>query len=88
LFYYLQAPLRIEISTQSDLEAGQLTFVLPNFTIHMSDYNHSYVDTSLEKNDPGGCRRKYESALRRFKRQVSKAGIFPDIKRQRHFETH
>ena len=28
-----------------------------------------------------------ESALRRFKRQVSKAEIFPDIKRQRHFET-
>ena len=28
-----------------------------------------------------------ESALRRFKRQVSKAGIFADIKRQRHFET-
>jgi small subunit ribosomal protein S21 len=28
-----------------------------------------------------------DSALRRFKRQVSKAGIFPDIKRQRHFET-
>lgn len=28
-----------------------------------------------------------ESALRRFKRQVSKAGIFPDLKRLRHFET-
>lgn len=28
-----------------------------------------------------------DSALRRFKRQVSKAGIFSDIKRQRHFET-
>lgn len=28
-----------------------------------------------------------ESALRRFKRQVSKAGIFADIKRLRHFET-
>ncbi|MEB3337569.1 MAG: 30S ribosomal protein S21 [Leptolyngbyaceae bacterium] len=28
-----------------------------------------------------------ESALRRFKRQVSKAGIFADIKRNRHFET-
>jgi small subunit ribosomal protein S21 len=28
-----------------------------------------------------------ESALRRFKRQVSKAGIFPDIKKHRHFET-
>ncbi len=28
-----------------------------------------------------------ESALRRFKRQVSKAGIFSDIKRQRQFET-
>jgi small subunit ribosomal protein S21 len=28
-----------------------------------------------------------ESALRRFKRQVSKAGIFADIKSHRHFET-
>lgn len=28
-----------------------------------------------------------ESALRRFKRQVSKAGIFPDFKKHRHFET-
>ena len=28
-----------------------------------------------------------ESALRRFKRQVSRAGIFSDLKRIRHFET-
>jgi small subunit ribosomal protein S21 len=28
-----------------------------------------------------------ESVLRRFKRQVSKAGIFSDIKKHRHFET-
>lgn len=28
-----------------------------------------------------------ESALRRFKRQVSKAGIFADMKRLRHVET-
>ena len=28
-----------------------------------------------------------ESALRRFKRQVSKAGIFSDMKKNRHFET-
>lgn len=28
-----------------------------------------------------------DSALRRFKREVSKAGIFPDIKKHRHFET-
>ena len=28
-----------------------------------------------------------ESALRRFKRQVSKAGIFNDLKRLRHHET-
>jgi small subunit ribosomal protein S21 len=28
-----------------------------------------------------------ESALRRFKREVSKAGIFNDIKKHRHFET-
>ncbi|MBW4650158.1 MAG: 30S ribosomal protein S21 [Kastovskya adunca ATA6-11-RM4] len=28
-----------------------------------------------------------ESVLRRFKRQVSKAGILTDVKRLRHFET-
>jgi small subunit ribosomal protein S21 len=28
-----------------------------------------------------------ESTLRRFKREVSKAGIFPDIKKNRFFET-
>ena len=28
-----------------------------------------------------------DSALRRFKRQVSKAGIFPELWRLRHFET-
>lgn len=28
-----------------------------------------------------------ESALRRFKRQVSKSGVFADMKRLRHFET-
>ncbi|MGJ3250483.1 MAG: 30S ribosomal protein S21 [Elainellaceae cyanobacterium] len=28
-----------------------------------------------------------ESALRRFKRKVSRAGIFPDIKKNRFFET-
>lgn len=28
-----------------------------------------------------------ESALRRFKREVSKAGIFPDMRKNRHFET-
>ncbi len=28
-----------------------------------------------------------ESALRRFKREVSKARIFPDMKKHRHFET-
>jgi small subunit ribosomal protein S21 len=28
-----------------------------------------------------------ESALRRFKREVSKAGIFQDMRKKRHFET-
>lgn len=28
-----------------------------------------------------------ESALRRFKRKVSRAGIFQDMKKKRHFET-
>jgi len=27
-----------------------------------------------------------ESVLRRFKREVSKAGIFPDMRKHRHFE--
>ncbi|MDC0835234.1 30S ribosomal protein S21 [Leptolyngbya valderiana BDU 20041] len=34
-----------------------------------------------------GENEEIESALRRFKRQVSKAGIFADIKRLRHYET-
>ena len=28
-----------------------------------------------------------ESALRRFRRSVSKAGTFPDMRKNRHFET-
>ncbi len=28
-----------------------------------------------------------ESSLRRFKQAVSKAGIFPDMRKHRHFET-
>jgi small subunit ribosomal protein S21 len=28
-----------------------------------------------------------ESALRRFKREVAKAGIFQDMRKKRHFET-
>jgi small subunit ribosomal protein S21 len=28
-----------------------------------------------------------ESVLRRFKRAVSRAGIFPDMRKHRHFET-
>ena len=28
-----------------------------------------------------------DSALRRFKREVSKAGIFQDMRKHRHFET-
>lgn len=28
-----------------------------------------------------------ESVLRRFKRKVSSAGIFPDMRKNRHFET-
>uniref|UniRef100_A0A832H165 Small ribosomal subunit protein bS21 n=1 Tax=Oscillatoriales cyanobacterium SpSt-402 TaxID=2282168 RepID=A0A832H165_9CYAN len=30
---------------------------------------------------------RIESTLRRFKREVSKAGIFSDMKKHRHFET-
>ena len=34
-----------------------------------------------------GQNENIECALRRFKRQVSRAGIFSDLKRLRHFET-
>jgi small subunit ribosomal protein S21 len=34
-----------------------------------------------------GENEEIESALRRFKRQVSKAGIFQDMRKKRHFET-
>jgi small subunit ribosomal protein S21 len=34
-----------------------------------------------------GEHEKIESVLRRFKREVSKAGIFPDMRKHRHFET-
>ena len=34
-----------------------------------------------------GENERIESALRRFKRQVSSAGILADVKKRRHFET-
>lgn len=34
-----------------------------------------------------GENEELESALRRFKRQVAKAGIFQDMRKKRHFET-
>lgn len=34
-----------------------------------------------------GENEQLESALRRFKRKVSSAGIFADMKKNRHFET-
>jgi small subunit ribosomal protein S21 len=34
-----------------------------------------------------GENEQLESALRRFKRKVSQAGIFTDMKKNRHFET-
>jgi small subunit ribosomal protein S21 len=34
-----------------------------------------------------GDNEKLESALRRFKRKITKAGIFSDMKKNRHFET-
>lgn len=34
-----------------------------------------------------GLNEGIESALRRFKRQVSKAGIFPDMRKHQYFET-
>ena len=45
--------------------------------------SHKYAMTQVVV----GENEAIESALRRFKRQVSKAGIFSEVKRRRHFET-
>ena len=51
----------------------------------MRCYNNIYLEilTQVTVGENEGI----ESALRRFKRQVSKAGIFADLKRLRHHET-
>ncbi|WP_431193655.1 30S ribosomal protein S21 [Trichocoleus desertorum] len=51
----------------------------PGSTVHMGENRMTQV--VLGENEG------IESALRRFKRQVSKAGIFQDMKKKRHFET-
>jgi len=46
-------------------------------------YDEEYLMTQVVLGDNEGI----DSALRRFKRQVSQAGIFQDIRKNRHFET-
>jgi small subunit ribosomal protein S21 len=59
--------------------------------IHLGNCDRPSINESLKGDKMTqvvvGENEGIESALRRFKRQVSKAGIFPDMKRQRHFET-
>ena len=58
--------------------AGLLTF--PYYILNL-DHSRSMTQVLVGENEA------LESALRRFKRQVSKAGIFSEVKRRRHFET-
>lgn len=59
--------------------------------IHLGECNHPTIVQRLGVDRMTqiilGENEGIESALRRFKREVSKEGIFADIKRQRHFET-
>ncbi len=49
--------------------------------------NIDYEDTARMTQVVLGENENIDSALRRFKRQVSKAGILADVKFHRHFET-
>ncbi len=49
--------------------------------------NIDYEDTARMTQVVLGENEGIDSALRRFKRQVSKAGILADVKFHRHFET-
>ncbi|AHJ28991.1 SSU ribosomal protein S21p [Nodularia spumigena CCY9414] len=49
--------------------------------------NIDYKDTARMTQVVLGENEGIDSALRRFKRQVSKAGILADVKFHRHFET-
>jgi small subunit ribosomal protein S21 len=51
------------------------------FTVLLIERDNGMAQVILGENEG------IESALRRFKRQVSRAGIFPDMKKHRHFET-
>lgn len=53
--------------------------------IRMEDID--YEDTARMTQVVLGQNEGIDSALRRFKRQVSKAGILADVKFHRHFET-
>jgi len=77
--------LAVNISKYKLNQAGFSKFDL------IGDRHHPTINTSLSGDTMTqvvlGENESIDSALRRFKRQVSKAGIFPDIKRRSHFET-
>ena len=62
----------------------ELKVYINNNSDKMIEYNFiSLILTQVTVGENEGI----ESALRRFKRQVSKSGIFADLKRLRHHET-
>ena len=58
---------------------------------HLANYSYQARDPQLGVDKMTqvvlGENEGIESALRRFKRQVSKAGILSEVRRRRHFET-
>lgn len=63
-------------------------FCYPAYTIaHVQPLMHANLKGDRMTQVILGENEGIESALRRFKREVSKAGIFPDLKKHRHFET-
>lgn len=65
------------------LAKGGFTQVEGNITMETIDDEEKVRMTQVVLGENEGI----DSALRRFKRQVSKAGILADVKYHRHFET-
>jgi small subunit ribosomal protein S21 len=65
------------------LDQRYFTKAKATITMETIDYEEKAIMTQVVLGENEGI----ESALRRFKRQVSKAGILADVKYHRHFET-
>ena len=69
-----------------NLNGAKTKALSSNFKLFLQDARIYFIQEILTQVTVGE-NEGIESALRRFKRQVSKSGIFADLKRLRHHET-